>query len=213
MWTCWDGFNTWLTHCSDRKHKQQIQFCCCNWRKCQRWRHSRWPTSCQKTSSLSFRLTCEPQLKLTAQVRVAAGFFPPDLHQELIFPAAGGRHRRAGHGVTLWERPVTAKCLVKVKFRPSITLKQRVYNTSKKILQERVEKRKFVLTTSVLWAAGQSAVTNHQPVPIIARRSFAVTDGHVALWQLVKEQKREREERSFNGPHVHWNVVIFGLWN
>lgn len=32
------------------------------------------------TKDLSFRLTREPQLKLTTQVRVAAGFLPPDLH-------------------------------------------------------------------------------------------------------------------------------------
>ncbi len=153
-------------------------------------------------------LTCEPQLKLTTQVRVAAGFFPPDLHKELIFPAVGGRHRRAGHGVTLWERAVTAK------FRPNITLKQEVLTLT---LQERVEKWKSVHTASVLRAARQSAVTNHQPVAIIARRSFAVTDGHVALCQLVREQKRQKKERLFNGhmcTQMLWFLVseIRGIW-
>jgi len=44
-----------------------------------------------------------------------------------------------------------------------------------------MEQLKFVFTTSVLGTAGQSTVANHEPVPIITRWSFAVTDGHVAL--------------------------------
>lgn len=46
--------------------------------------------------------------KLTTQVRVAAGLFSSHLHEELIVPAAGSGHGRACHGVTLWERPITA---------------------------------------------------------------------------------------------------------
>lgn len=35
-WTLWNGFNTWLTHCSDRKHKHRSQCCCYTFINCQR---------------------------------------------------------------------------------------------------------------------------------------------------------------------------------
>lgn len=40
-------------------------------------------------------------VQLTAQVRVAAGFFSSHLHEELVVPAAWSRHGRACRGVTL----------------------------------------------------------------------------------------------------------------
>lgn len=52
----------------------------------------------------------------TAQIREATGLFSPNLHKELILPAAERRHRRARCGITLWQRSRRGKA-----FRVEIT--------------------------------------------------------------------------------------------
>lgn len=149
MWTSWNGLNTWLTNCSDRKQTRKV-------------------TDLQLLlKGHQPRQTCSQQCKLTTQVRVTAGLLAPDLNEKLIFPALRGRHMRARHGVTLWERP----------FSEENNLIQ--YYICQKVYE--IQCWKFVLTTAVLWTARKSAVTNHQPVSIITRWSFTVTDGHVAF--------------------------------
>lgn len=111
--------------------------------------------------------------KHTTQIGVATGFFPPDLHKELILSAAEGWHRRACHGVTLWKEQGRAKCL-----KGEHPFEQNEHSHTKYI-----NNWQFILTTSVLWAAGQSAVADYQPVVSIARWCFAVTDGHVTFWK------------------------------